>query len=103
MNTSGIYPSEYNVLVKPRPVEEKTAGGLFLPDIKKEKDEFARMDGTLVAVSPVAFSYAAFPEGTTPQVGESVIFSKYQATEITGADGEKYWIMKDTAIAAVRK
>jgi len=103
MNTSGIYPSEYNVLVKPRAIEEKTAGGLFLPDIKKEKDEFARMDGTLVAVSPVAFSYATFPEGTEPKVGDSVIFSKYQATEITGSDGEKYWLMKDTAIAAVRK
>lgn len=103
MNTSGIHPSEYNVLVKPRPVDEKTAGGLLLPDSKKEKDEFARMDGTLLAVSPVAFSYADFPEGTVPQVGDQVIFSKYQATEITGSDGEKYWIMKDTAIAAVRR
>ena len=103
MNTSGIYPTEYNVLVKPRTLEERTAGGLYLPDDKKEKDSYARMDGTLVATSPVAFTYAEFPEGTVPQVGDDVIFSKYQATEITGSDGEKYWIMKDTAIAAVRR
>lgn len=103
MNTSGIHPSEYNVLVKPRAIEEKTVGGIILPESKKEKDEFARMDGTLLAVSPVAFGYAEFPEGTIPQVGDEVIFSKYQATEITGSDGEKYWIMKDTAIAAVRR
>lgn len=104
MNTSGINPVEYNVLVLPKQVETKTAGGVFLPDTKIEKDEFARMEGELVAVSPLAFSYADWPEESMkPQVGERVLFSKYNATEIMGQDGKKYWIMKDKSIAGVMK
>lgn len=103
MNSSGMMPMEYNVLVKPKAVEEKTRGGLFLPDQVKEKDGFQRTEGKLVAVSPVAFTYATWPDGARkPQIGDLVIFSKYSATEIKGDDGADYWIMKDTAIAAVK-
>jgi co-chaperonin GroES (HSP10) len=60
------------------------------------------MEGTLVAVSPLAFNYDDWPEGAQkPRVGDRVLFSKYNATEILGADGRKYWIMKDRSIAAV--
>lgn len=103
-NQSGIRPMEYNVLVLPKEVEDKTAGGLFLPDEVKEKEEFGRMEGTLVAVSPMAFSFDEWPaelEAQKPQVGQRVMFSKYQATEIMGRDGKKYWLMKDRSIAGV--
>lgn len=106
MNTSGINPVEYNVLVKPKAVEEKTAGGIFLPDSTKEREQFGQMEGELIAVSPAAFTYnyEGWPEGSAPpQVGEQVVFSKYQATEIKGADGETYWMMKDKSIAGVMK
>ena len=93
MNTSGIYPSGFKVLVKPRQIEEKTAGGVILPDQKKEKDEYARMDGTLIEVSPAAFTFADFSNGTAPKIGDDVIFSKYQAVEITGSDGDKYELL----------
>ena len=103
MNTSGILPTEYNVLVRPDVVPEKTAGGLHLPDLVKEKDEFGRTEGEMVAVSPLAFTYAEWPEGSLkPKVGDRVIFSRYSATEIKGDDGVKYWIMKDTAIAGMK-
>lgn len=104
MNGSGIRPMEYNVLVLPKEVEEKTKGGVFLPEQAKEKEEFGRMEGLLVAVSPMAFSFDEWPpdqEGQKPQVGDRVMFSKYQATEITGKDGKKYWLMKDRSIAGV--
>ena len=101
MNNSGIRPVEYNVLVKPDEVQAKTPGGIILPDTKMEKDEFARTEGTLVAVSPLAFSFDVWPEGTMPKVGQRVIFSRYMATEIKGKDGAKYWLMKDKSIAAV--
>lgn len=102
MNTSGIKPMEYNVLVKPSEVEAKTKGGIILADETKEKEQFGRMEGTLVAVSPLAFSFADWPEGAEkPQPGQTVLFSRYQGTEITGRDGAKYWLMKDQSIAGV--
>lgn len=106
MNTSGINPVEYNVLVKPKAVEEKTTGGIFLPDSTKEREKFGQMEGELVAISPAAFTYnyEGWPEGAElPQVGDRVVFSKYQATEIKGSDGETYWMMKDKSIAGVMK
>ena len=104
MNTSGIRPVEYNVLVKPDVVEEKTAGGLYIPDDKRERDQFGQIMGELIAVSPAAFTYnyEGWPVGEfVPQVGNRVVFSKYQATEIKGADGETYWLMKDKSIIGV--
>ena len=101
-NTSGIRPMEYNVLVLPTEVEEKTKGGVFLPEQVKEKEQFGRMEGVLMAVSPLAFSFADWPdESLKPQVGQKVLFSRYQATEMTGRDGGKYWMMKDKSIAGV--
>lgn len=101
MNTSGIRPCEYNVLVKPAPVEKATAGGLILPESKVEKDEFARMEGVLVAVSRRAFTFDGPALDDDPRVGDRVVFSRYQATELTGKDGEKYWLLKDKSIAGV--
>lgn len=104
--SSGINPCEYNVLVKPKVVEEKTAGGIFIPDDTKEREQYAMTEGVLVAVSPAAFTfnYEGWPEGTyVPQVGDRVYFARYQATEIKGEDGEKYWLMKDKSIAATIK
>ena len=104
MNDSGIRPMQYNVIVKPDDVETTTKGGLIIPPSKVEKDEFARTEGTLVAVSPMAFANGDWPEhmdGLKPRIGNRVVFSKYQATEVTGKDGAKYWLMKDTAIAGV--
>lgn len=102
MNGSGIRPTEYNVLVLPKEVETKTQGGIFLPDETLEKESFGRMEGTLVAVSPLAFNYDEWPSADDkPKPGDRVLFSKYNATEIRGKDGQKYWLMKDRSIAGV--
>ena len=104
LNSSGILPMEHNVLVKPKDVETKTRGGLYIPDDTKEREQFAQQEGTLVAVSPGAFgfNYPEWPLGARkPQPGDTVLFAKYQATEVRGRDGVKYWLMKDGAIAGV--
>lgn len=101
-NKSGFLPTEFNVVVLPDDVEEKTTGGVFLPDSTKEKESFGRTDGVLVAVSPLAFTYEVWPEGARiPAVGDRVMFSKYNATEFKGRDGRKYWLMKDKSIAGI--
>jgi co-chaperonin GroES (HSP10) len=102
MNKSGINPVGYNVLVKPEEVEKTTKGGIILPETKLEKDEFGRMEGQIVAVSPMAFTFKDWPvSAPKPQVGQRVIFSRYAGSEVTGRDGAKYWLMKDESIAGV--
>lgn len=102
LNGSGIRPVQYMVIVKPDEVEKTTKGGIILPDTKVEKDEFQRMEGLLVAVSPMAFTFKDWPDGAEkPKVGDRVTFARYNATEITGRDGGKYWFMKDESILGV--
>ena len=96
-----LEPLEYYVVVDPIEVEEKTAGGLYLPDQAVDKERFARTEGRLVAVSPAAFrGIEGWPDDApVPGVGDRVIFSKYNATEIKDG-GKAYWLMRDRAIIA---
>jgi chaperonin GroES len=86
-----IKPLSDRVLILPNPAEEKTAGGLFIPDTAKEKP----LLGKVVAVGP----------GTSEvkmevAVGDVVMYGKYAGTEIHH-DGEDYLIMKQSDIMAV--
>ena len=103
-NESGIYPQEYNCLVKPREVHEKTEGGLYLPDDVKQKDANAQTKGVLVAVSPMAFANPDRPEGSrTPTSGDTVSYARYAGatSRIMGRDGVEYIILKDIDITAI--
>jgi chaperonin GroES len=103
-NECGIKPILYNVVVKPRKVEEKTAGGLYMPDEVREKEQHGEMRGTIVAKSPGAFTfnYEGWPEdGKLPDIGDEVVFLRYEGRAIEGGDGEEYWLMADKAIMAV--
>ncbi len=100
-NDSGLLPSEYNVVVKPDPVEEVTKGGIILPVSTTDRDKLAADEGTLVAVSPHAFSYADWPEGQKPpQVGDRVVFARYAGSLIKRGDTD-YRVIKDKDIIAV--
>jgi co-chaperonin GroES (HSP10) len=101
-NNSGIQPLEYNVLVLPKDVERKTKGGLLLAEQTVEKEEFGRTEGILVAVSPMAFTFADWPaDAPKPRLGQRVMFSKYQGVSVQGRDGKAYWIIKDKSLMAV--
>lgn len=99
-NTSGIHPKEYKVLVRPKELEAKTKGGLILADETLEKEGFARQEGILVAISPLAFQDMDYPEGEAPKIGDRVMFAKYNADTVKGNDGGDYWMMNDRAIMA---
>lgn len=102
-NESGIYPVEYKCLVAPVEVAEKSKGGILLPDEKKERDQFAQMEGTLVAASPHAFSYEDWKvaEDQKPKPGHRVLFAKYAGAVVDGKDGKKYRLVNDKDIAAI--
>ena len=86
-----IKPLSDRVLILPNPAEEKTAGGLFIPDTAKEKP----LTGKVVAVGP----------GTAEvkmevSVGDTVIYGKYSGSEVN-FEGESYLVMKQADIIAV--
>ena len=82
------------VLVKPNAAEEKTAGGIIIPDTAKEKPQ----KGKVIAVGKG--KYGEQTGNLIPiqwKVGDTVMYSKYGGTEIT-VDGEDYLIMRASDI-----
>jgi len=86
-----IKPLADRVLVEPAAAEEKTAGGIIIPDTAKEKPQ----KGTVVAIGP-----GKKDEPMTVKVGEKVLYGKYAGTEIT-IDTVNYLIMRESDIVAV--
>nr|WP_317039293.1 co-chaperone GroES [Thermoflavifilum thermophilum] len=86
-----ITPLADRVIVKPAPAEEKTKGGIIIPDTAKEKPQ----KGTVVAAGP-----GKKDEPTTVKPGDTVLYGKYAGTEIS-FDGEDYLIMRESDILAI--
>jgi chaperonin GroES len=86
-----IKPLADRVLIEPAQAEEKTAGGIIIPDTAKEKPQ----KGTVMAVGP-----GKKDEPMTVKVGDVVLYGKYSGTEIT-IDGRNYLIMRESDIVAV--
>ena len=102
-NTSGIHPLDFRILVLPDPIEERTAGGIIMPDQHKEREKYAQMKGTIVAVGVNAWEEAAnrSPFFAKPVPGDRVLISKYGGVMLTGDDGKEYRIMNDEDVTAV--
>lgn len=102
-NESGILPTEYKVLISVQRVEEKSKGGIIIPDQTKDREEFAQMEGVLVAVSPLAFTYDDWKgaESLKPKPGNRVMFAKFAGADVQGKDGKKYRICNDKDVTAV--
>lgn len=100
--TCNLRPVEYNVVIKPKAVEAKTAGGIILLDKTVDADKLAADEGEIVAVSDLAFNYDDYPVESRPKVGDVVKFSRYAGTTIRDDKGEiEFRIVKDKDIWAV--
>lgn len=86
-----ISPLADRVVIEPAQAEEKTAGGIIIPDTAKEKPQ----RGKVVAVGP-----GKKDEPTTVKVGDTVLYGKYAGTEIT-VDGKEYLIMRESDLYAI--
>jgi chaperonin GroES len=91
MANINIKPLADRVLVEPAAAEEKTAGGIIIPDTAKEKP----MKGTIVAVGD-----GKKDEPITVKNGDVVLYGKYAGTEIS-VDGKEYLIMRESDIFAI--
>jgi len=86
-----ITPLHDRVIVQPAAAEEKTAGGIIIPDTAKEKPQ----RGTVLAAGP-----GKKDEPTTVKAGDTVLYGKYAGTEIT-IEGREYIIMRESDILAI--
>ena len=86
-----VKPLADRVLVEPAAAEQRTAGGIIIPDTAKEKPQ----KGTVVAIGN-----GKKDEPLTVKVGDQVVYGKYSGTEIN-IEGKDYLIMRESDILAV--
>jgi chaperonin GroES len=89
-------PLHDRVLVRRIDSDEKSAGGIIIPDTAKEKP----MQGEVVAVGPGARDETGKVQPLDVKTGDHVLFGKWSGTEVT-IDGEELVIMKESDIMGV--
>lgn len=87
-----------NILVQRLDEENKTAGGIIIPDTAKEKPS----KGKVIAIGEGAFNETGNRVPLQVAVGDIVMFSKWGGTEVK-LDSEDYVIMKDTDVLGILK
>ncbi|MEW6001114.1 MAG: co-chaperone GroES [Nitrospirota bacterium] len=89
-------PLKDRVLVKYSTEEEKTTGGLFIPDTAKEKPQ----KGTVMAIGPGRVTDDGKLQPVEVKVGDTVLFDKYSGSKIR-IDEEEYLIIKEDDILGI--
>ncbi|HUZ73748.1 MAG TPA: co-chaperone GroES [Stellaceae bacterium] len=89
-------PLHDRVAVKRVAQEEKTAGGIIIPDTAQEKPQ----EGKIVAVGPGARSEDGTIHALDVKVGDRILFGKWSGTEVK-IDGDELMIMKESDIMGV--
>lgn len=96
MSDIKLKPLGDRVVVKPAAAEEKTAGGIILPDTAKEKP----VEGNVVAVGPGKVADDGKTIKMEVKVSDRVLYGKYSGTEVT-INGEEYLIMRENDIFGI--
>ena len=91
-----VKPMEDRVVVKPMDAEQKTAGGIIIPDNAKEKPQ----KGEVVAVGPGKVNDKGQKIEMTLKKGDKILYGKYSGTEIT-IDGKEYLIVRESDVLAI--
>jgi chaperonin GroES len=86
-----VKPLADRVLVEPSAAEEKTAGGIIIPDTAKEKPQRGKV---------IAVGSGKKDEPMTVESGDTILYGKYSGTEIN-IDGKDYLIMRESDIFAI--
>jgi len=90
MPSPSITPLHDRVIVRPAPAEEKTSGGIIIPDTAKEKPQ----RGTVVAAGP-----GSKDEPVTVKPGDTVLYGKYAGAELQ-LNGENLLVLRESDILA---
>jgi len=91
-----VKPMEDRILLKPMEAEQKTAGGIIIPDNAKEKPQ----KGEVVAVGPGKTNDKGQKIEMTLKKGDKILYGKYSGTEIT-IEGQEYLIVRESDVLAI--
>ncbi len=92
---ASIKPLGDRVVVQPKPAEEKTDSGLYIPESAQDKPQ----KGTVVSIGPGRVENGNRIEMTVEE-GDEILYGKYAGTEVT-LDGDEYLIMRESDIFGV--
>lgn len=92
-----VRPLGDRVVVKPKPREEKTKGGVILPDTASKERP---MQGEVIAVGPGRYTDDGKLIPITVEVGQQVLFAKYAGTEFK-IDDEEYLILQERDLLGI--
>ena len=91
-----VKPLADRVAVEPAPPEDKTSGGIILPDTAQEKPQH----GTVAALGPGKVSDSGSLIKMTVKKGDKILYGKYSGTEVN-VEGTDYIIMRESDILAI--
>ena len=91
-----LKPLDDRIVVEPADAEEKTAGGIVLPEQAKEKPT----RGTVLAVGPGKLLETGNRGPLSVRVGDQVFYGKYSGTEVD-VSGKKYTVLRESDVLAV--
>ena len=91
-----LKPLADRVVVRPSVAEERTKGGIIVPDTAKEKPVW----GEIIAIGPGKISDEGKLIAPEVKIGDRVLYGKYSGTEVT-IDGEELLIMRESDIFAI--
>lgn len=91
-----VKPLADRIVVRPLEAQEKTSGGIYIPDNAKEKPQ----KGEVVAIGSGKTSDSGAKIEMTLKQGDKILYGKYSGTEVN-IDGEDLLIMKESDVLAV--
>ena len=94
-----IQPLGDRILVKPLEAEERTKGGIVLPDTAKEKPQ----EGKVLAVGKGKVLESGKVQPVEVKAGDRVLYGKCSGTEVTTHDGEQVLIVREEDVFAIVK
>ena len=92
----GFRPLHDRVLVRRVEAEEKSSGGIIIPDTAKEKPQ----EGEIIAVGPGGRDESGKLVPLDVRAGDRILFGKWSGTEVK-IDGEDYLIMKESDVMGI--
>lgn len=93
-------PTGYRLLVAAIKVQDKTSGGVILPDDMKNREQTASIVGLVLKAGPDAYKDTGkFPTGAYCKEGDFILFNAYSGTRFT-IDGEEFRLMNDDTVEA---
>lgn len=91
-----VKPLSDRVVIQPLEAEDKTSGGIYLPDSAKEKPQM----GKVIAAGPGKVADSGQLIKLEVKVGDTVLYGKYSGTDIT-LEGKEYLIVRESDILAI--